>query len=198
MAPSGDQSIVIWQYALNASWVLLPLVPAVLIYLIFPRTQVGLAGPFSGLTIRASGAFAAYFIVLLATMPLLTRQNRNLESLMRPTWVITGSIQLEDEDGRQLSFSNRGNSPFKIELDPQLVQPGGTRGFRIVVPEVADHQVPSLKITYPQFAEYLLDPHSPENGVNVKVDRAKKSIAITSPIVLRRSKCYGLSCAQPS
>ena len=63
MAPSGDQSIVIWQYALNASWVLLPLVPAVLIYLIFPRTQVGLAGPFSGLTIRASGAFAAYFIV---------------------------------------------------------------------------------------------------------------------------------------
>ena len=197
MAPTGDGSIVIWQYALNASWVLLPLVPAVLIYLIFPRTEVGLAGPFSGLTIRASGAFAAYFIVLLATMPLLTRQNRNLESLMRPTWVITGSIQLEDEDGRRLSFSNRGNSPFKIELDPELVQPVGTRGFKIVVPEVAD-QVPSLKISYPQFAEYLLDPQSPEDGVNVKVNAGKKSIDITSPIVLRRSKCYGLSCEQPS
>lgn len=117
---------------------------------------------------------------------------------MRPTWVITGIIQLEDEDGRRLSFTNRGDSPFKIELDPKLVQPVGTRGFKIVVPEVADHQIPSLKITYPEFAEYLLDPQSPEEGMNVKVNPGKKSIDITSPIVLRREPCYGLSCERPS
>src|SRR6266496_2817914 len=100
---SADQNIVFWQYALNASWVLLPLVPAVLIYLIFPKSTTTLRGPFAGLTIRSSGAFAAYFIVLVATTPLLIRQNNNLESLLHPSWIITGTIQLEDVDGKQLS-----------------------------------------------------------------------------------------------
>lgn len=193
MGQGADQNIIIWQYALNASWVLLPLVPAVLIYLIFPRTETSLAGPFKGLTIRSSGAFAAYFLVLIATFPLLSRQNNNLETLLRPSWVISGHIRLIDENGRPLEFSNRGNSPFRVDLDPKLVQPVGRTGFKVTVPEIA-HRVPSLVITYPGFASYLLDPDSPEGGDTVKIDRNGKTIDITSPIVLHRQACVGLSC----
>src|ERR1700690_2317258 len=58
------QALSIMVFAL---WVLLPLAPSVLIYLIFPNTQVAASGPLAGLTIKASGAFAAYLIVLLVS-----------------------------------------------------------------------------------------------------------------------------------
>ena len=198
MVGRSDQDIIFWQYALNASWVLLPLVPAILIYLIFPKTQTRVQGPLSGLSIRASGAFAAYFIVLIATTPLLIRQNNNLESLLHPTWTITGSIQLEDEDGHRLAFNNRGESPFKIDLDPQLVEATGTDGFKIRVPEREDNSVPTLLITYPDFASHTLDPNHPDPGENVKIDADNKLVDVTSPIILRKKECIGLSCDQGS
>jgi hypothetical protein len=197
MTMGADQSIVLWQFALNAAWVLLPLVPAVLIYLIFPKTEVTAGGPFAGLTIRASGAFAVYLIVLLATMPLLNRQNHNLEALLRPTWVITGTVQLQDQDGRTRPFNNILDAP-KIDIDRRIVEPQGTSGFRIVVPEVADHQIPYLSVSYPNWASYSLDPVHPEEGHNVKINPATKTIDITSPIILRKTECIGLTCEQPS
>lgn len=196
MVGSSDQDIIFWQYALNASWVLLPLVPAILIYLIFPKTQTGVEGPLSGLSIRASGAFAAYFIVLVATTPLLIRQNRNLEGLLHPTWTITGAIQLEDENGGRIPFNNRGESPFKIDLDPELVEATGTDGFKIRVPEREDNTVPTLLITYPDFASYTLDPSHPNPGENVRIDAKNKVVDVTSPIILRKKACIGLSCDQ--
>src|SRR5688500_6357198 len=67
----ADQTMIMANYALNALWILLPLVPAVLIYVIFPKSQASAKGLFAGLTIRGGGAFAAYFIVLLASYPVL-------------------------------------------------------------------------------------------------------------------------------
>lgn len=195
MLESADQNLIIWQYALNASWVLLPLVPAVLIYLIFPKSQTSLKGPFAGLTIRSSGAFAGYFLVLLATYPLLNRLNNNLEATLKPTWEIAGTIQLEDENGNRMNFDNR-NSPLRIELDPELVSPEGRSGFRLRVPEIGD-KVPSIYVRYPGFATYLLDPFNAEAGDNVKIDHARREIRITSPIIIRRQPCQGTTCEGP-
>lgn len=56
---------VIYSFLLYVAYVLLPLVPAVVIFLLFPETEVGLKGPFQGLTINATGAFAAYVVTAL-------------------------------------------------------------------------------------------------------------------------------------
>ena len=48
--------------------VLLPLLPAILIFLMFPKTEMVAQGPLQGLSIRAGGAFGAYLIVLLVLM----------------------------------------------------------------------------------------------------------------------------------
>jgi hypothetical protein len=50
-------------------WVLLPLIPAVLIYRLFPDTPIGISGILQGLKINAGGAFAGYLIVLLVIKP---------------------------------------------------------------------------------------------------------------------------------
>src|SRR5215469_5170360 len=57
---------------LLALWVLLPLVPAILIYRLFPNTPVVAAGPLAGLRTNASGAFAAYLIVFVITFFLVS------------------------------------------------------------------------------------------------------------------------------
>ena len=41
-------------------FVLVPLIPACIIYRMFPDTKVSISGPFQNLTLNASGAFAAY------------------------------------------------------------------------------------------------------------------------------------------
>ena len=68
---------------LHILWVLLPLVPSVLIYRLFPNTAVAVSGPLANLTIRASGAFAAYLIIFVFTYPLIqtTKESKCTRSL---------------------------------------------------------------------------------------------------------------------
>ncbi|HEX6375749.1 MAG TPA: hypothetical protein VFZ91_08505 [Allosphingosinicella sp.] len=193
MFQGGDESVIFWQFAFIACWILLPLVPAVLIYLIFPNTQTALGGPFSGLTLKSSGAFSAYFIVLLASYPVWTRQSEDLRALMRPTWVVEGQVKVLDEKGKEISYSNRGNSALDISLEPNLVTTRGKR-FRIVVPEI-DDKVPSILINYEGFGDYSIDPDRPVEGESVEIDRAKHRIVIKSPLVIRKT-CQGMLCPE--
>lgn len=44
-------------------WVIVPLLPSILLYRIFPGNPLTAEGPFAGLTIRASGAVALYLVI---------------------------------------------------------------------------------------------------------------------------------------
>jgi hypothetical protein len=55
-------STVGYSFSLYVLFVLLPLVPAVLIFWLFPESKVAVTGPLQGLTVNATGAFAAYII----------------------------------------------------------------------------------------------------------------------------------------
>jgi hypothetical protein len=191
-ATGGELNIAIWQYGLNASWVLLPLVPAVVIYLIFPRTQLALTGPLNGLSIRSSGAFAAYLIVLLVTYPLLNQQNRNISGLYRPSWTISGRVIVQDEQGHEISYDRTGQSPLTVSLRPDIVTMMDQRSFRVTVPEI-DHRVPAILLTYEGYGTQAVDPSSPQAGQHVTIDPVERNIEITSPLVIRR-ECRGMGC----
>ena len=192
MFQGGNESVIFWQFAFIACWILLPLVPAVLIYLIFPSTQTALGGPFSGLTLKSSGAFSAYFIVLLASYPVWNRQSADLRTLMRPTWIVEGQVRVLDEKGREVVPGRGGTSPLEITLEPNLVTARG-RTFRIVVPEI-DNKVPAILINYEGFGDYSIDPDRPEQGEQVEIDRNEHRIRIKSPLVIQRQPCQGIGC----
>lgn len=46
-------------------WVALPLLPAILVFRIFPNTALRTDGPLKGLRVDTAGAFVAYFVVFL-------------------------------------------------------------------------------------------------------------------------------------
>lgn len=60
----GNNSAVTYSFLLYVVYVLLPLVPAILIFKLFPDTKVTVAGPLQNLTVNATGAFAAYVVTV--------------------------------------------------------------------------------------------------------------------------------------
>lgn len=186
-----DFAIVLLQTGVNAAWVLLPLIPAILIYRIFPDTKVAVSGPLQALSIRASGAFAAYLIVFLATYPLIDEMNRNLASMYDRQWIVRGNIVARDEQGREIRLPE-GGQPLTVGMRPDIVTLRGTR-FEIIVPE-RDNRIPGLFIAYPGFATHWFEVGRLERDPNVRIDRRRREIEITAPLNLQREACQGPGC----
>jgi hypothetical protein len=60
-----DRDPVLAAFELYALYVVLPIIPAVLIFRLLPDTRVSVSGPFQKLKINASGAFAGYVVTAL-------------------------------------------------------------------------------------------------------------------------------------
>ena len=111
--------IVLELLVLLGIWVALPLVPAILIYRYFPDTQVAASGPLAGLTVKASGAFAAYLVVFLLIFALVSPIKDVIGSGMRPFWEIRGKVKLVDENGKPISGEDLLKTiHFEVVPDP--------------------------------------------------------------------------------
>ena len=74
-------------FLVTGTVVLLPLVPAYILFKFLP-SEAGADGPYSGLSLRLKGAFAAYFVVLLAVMSFFHTLPSNEVEL----WTIKGKV----------------------------------------------------------------------------------------------------------
>jgi hypothetical protein len=59
-----NNAAVIYSFCLYVLYVLLPLIPALLIFKLFPDTKVTVSGPLQNLTLNATGAFAGYVVTV--------------------------------------------------------------------------------------------------------------------------------------
>ena len=73
--------------------VLLPIIPAYVLYRTLPSRAI-VKGPFKGLNIQLSGAFAGYFIVLLVVFSFFHTRPKPLTTQYE-IWTITGNIGYE-------------------------------------------------------------------------------------------------------
>ena len=188
-----------------ASVVLVPLLPAFLLYKFLPpgRTEVG--GPFKGLDIKLSGAFAAYFLVVLIMTSLLVFLIRTKPAPPCPicptppatqyeVYTVTGKVDLERVpdsgkiDYRQLTLS--------LAPPERTVKPDGSFSFQIPVrpgqsgqPEFPDLIIGHEDSAYDS-ATIPLDEKSPyqQQGFTVNYDRAAKTIVLKPEIRLTYEK----------
>jgi hypothetical protein len=91
---------VIYLVGLYTAWVVLPLIPAVLTFWLFPNTTVTASGPLANLTVNATGAFAAYLIVFLVSIPLVNHVKTTIDGHQRQYWTIRIPIKLVDDEGK--------------------------------------------------------------------------------------------------
>ena len=92
---------IVLQIVLYLLFILLPLVPSVVIYKLFPKTNVGLSGPLHGLTINASGAFAAYVITAILGYFLVSNALFLINTLVFPRWQVVAEVQLHDPNNER-------------------------------------------------------------------------------------------------
>jgi len=159
-------------------WVLLPLVPSILIYWLFPSTSVAVSGPLANLTVRAGGAFAAYLVIFLVTYyPIVQHAQDVAGGIQHPFWTITGEVKLLDKDGNEINYEK--------PLEHMVVYPQSFRRdvyfLRIYIPQT-EEVLPSLILKIPEWNStnaYKLE----EPSDLLAIDYAHKTIKITKPII---------------
>jgi hypothetical protein len=159
-------------------WITLPLLPAVLIYRLFPKTEVTAKGPLKGLTINTSGAFAAYLIIFLVAIPEVNSIRGQIGGALRPFWVINGEIRLID-GGQPVSRQDIAAS-MDVHTSPDVLS-HSREGFLLKIPE-EDYGFPKIIIDVPHWGSASIDLNN-ENYLKTVNRSWQFNKTITIPVV---------------
>ncbi|MCK5860329.1 MAG: hypothetical protein KAG72_13345 [Abyssibacter sp.] len=160
-------------------FVALPLLPAILIYRIFPKTHVAASGSLGALTWNASGAFAAYFIVL--TFIVLSPLNSllgSISSFYSPSWTVEAEIHGYDSNSQPVVFDD-----VKVLLKPELHRVSSSRAV-LRLPGLDRSEWPVVVFTTQGGAKDLNLASLADD--EIVIDHAKKHVTVLKPVVLRQ------------
>jgi hypothetical protein len=107
---------------------LLPLIPAFLLFKLLPNTAV-VSGPLQGVRIDLSGAFAAYFALVLLVLSTHSIWNPPPPPPAYQVWTVSGRVT--DNDGNPIPNLNSGD--FALQ-NPSLVTMDPAGNFKVTVP----------------------------------------------------------------
>lgn len=125
-------------YLALAAILLLPLIPAYIIYKFLPASDTDVSGPYKGLSLKLKGAFAGYFLLVLVAITLQyvimsSKQGRSVQQL-------TEVLQQRDSLIGELKTKLTG-----VVTDwyvKGLVTPAGTEGTRFFFDDGKTHSNP--------------------------------------------------------
>jgi hypothetical protein len=175
--------------SLYISWVLLPLIPAILIYWLFPNTAVAVDGPFANLTVKASGAFAAYLIVFAATYPLVQTARDTIGGFQRQFWTVRAQIKLVNSDGKETRSDELVQN---LRVRPPVYHVDSYHATLKVLEE--EGQLPHMiTIEIPGFDNKPIILKSARAAATV--DHYKKVIELNEPILINQKPNLGANRA---
>ncbi len=124
---------VLYSLILYVLYVLLPLIPAVVTFWLFPEGTVAVEGPLQNLTVKATGAFAAYVVTVALGFFLVNKVETQIiqsrDYAFRGVIVDLGQNQYVRSDGFYSEYVTAANSPgtkdynFVVVLDHPVVTP---------------------------------------------------------------------------
>lgn len=174
-------------FLFQAAAVLLPMIPAVVLFKFLPASGE-VSGPLKGLRVKFGGAFAAYLIIFLFLW-----EGRPADLHHYHYWTVKGIVQTtharEETDPSLRDVICRIVPPrFEVEND-------GSFSFDVAMPEdeSGNPQFPDLQINLPDYAGATIHLNDQNVGygsiaVAQKIDAKRRTIHLTSPIVLKSSR----------
>lgn len=191
---SYETLVFVQSILLYVLWIFGPLVPAVLIYKLFPETKVAASGPFSGLTLKATGAFGAYVITLLLAYPLNLRLYSIMGSQLKPVWTLKAEVIASDPAGKPILY-NGFYDGMRVSFTPDIQLVAG-RQITLNVPIVGDgHSWPMITVQVPNYGGVTIDPAM--FGGRTEIDEFRKEIRIHGAIPLERFEPTGAGLGSP-
>lgn len=110
---------VILSLGLYALYVLLPMIPAIVIYRMFPNTQVSASGVFSHIHFNTTGAFAAYVITVTMGYFPVQKTQELIAQIGNPIWTVTTKVKLLNPDGSEYANKHLVET-LAITTDPKM------------------------------------------------------------------------------
>jgi hypothetical protein len=172
--------MVFWSsIGLHAVWVLLPIIPAVLIYWLFPKNTLTARGVLAGLTVNASGAFGGYLVIFAVTYSFVHQTQNTIGAFMHPYWTVTGEIKLVDYKTSEEVHSEILLDKLNIATKPEIM---GSKSFRIraALPEQGG-EIPWLVFTIKDFGQQVVIIRDTPK----EVDNYEKTVHLTNPIEIK-------------
>jgi hypothetical protein len=180
---------VLLSFGLYLLYLLLPLIPAVIIYRLFPDTKVAVSGPLANLTLKASGAFAAYVVTVALGAFLVMDTHKIISGSTTPVWTIRAQVELLDRNGKKLE--DQSSLQFlEVVLNPDIRAREG-RYIRLQVPGTAQ-QYPEYLISFKlkQFGERTISLAELQEK-QIEVDAYNRVLKIVEPIQITQSQWVG-------
>ena len=153
--------------------ILVPIIPAYLLFKLLPATTV-VKGPFKGLKIDLSGAFAGYFLIFLVLVGIRT----SFQSTNYQEWTAIGRIVPPDA-GAVIYYVD----PRYVTFSTPAVKSDSNGNFSLTFLVTSDgrYDFPYMYINYPDYAplSFFLGPKEKnvQNGTPpIKIDMEKKVV----------------------
>jgi len=171
-----------------AAVILLPVVPALVIFKLLPGSSADAEGPFQGLKLKLGGAFAGYFIVVLVAW---AQVRLILEPSRVRLWQVTGSVSLEEGATGPVTAAL-----VQVEPPHSGVKSDGRISFSLPIPRKhSGEELHYLYVSYPGYqpVSLELDPdgkhlaaYQSDAQKTVRVDD-KDSVIDVGSIVLKKA-----------
>lgn len=147
---------VVLSFALYILYVLLPMIPAIVIYRMFPDTKVSATGVMANLNYKTTGAFAAYVITVFLGFFLVLNTHHLIAQISSPTWILNTKVELLNTDGTKYINSNLLET-LVVSIDPKLQRVNGDKVVLSLPGSKRSWETTHLKFDVPQFGYKILD-----------------------------------------
>jgi hypothetical protein len=108
------------------AYVMIPIIPAILIYRMFPKSSSEVDGMLSGLKIKAGGAFAAYVITVLLGYFIIKNNIDLVNQMADSVWTISSRVEFIDKGGvKQDIRESELQERLKISTAPKNIEFNG-------------------------------------------------------------------------
>lgn len=163
----------------------LPVLPAYLLYRLLPST-ISVRGPFKGLTLNLTGAFAGYFLLVLISLA-FTYESLSPSKPNYEIWKIQGRVQAKaiSSRTREEIIDTAG---MTIGITPPSYSIGSKGDFAMTVIVVPGHvegkrQFPTLVFNRPGYSGVVLSLDA-TNTADIDVDEKMKILRIKNLITM--------------
>ena len=175
---------VLFSFILYVIYVLLPMVPALVIYKLFPDTTITTTGTLSGWKVKTTGAFAGYIITVVLGYFLVQNTHQLIAQMNSPYWDISAKVELLNEDGTPYRIKRSKNNSLidtlQVQIDPKLQRVNSGTVHLIIPGHRAEWEKRDLKFEIPNYGYTLINLKNASK--NAIIDNYSLSMELLKPI----------------
>ena len=138
-----------------AVWVLLPLIPAILLFKLLPNDKLTVNGPFNNFTVNASGGVGAYVLIFATITVFISDLKKILTPVPQQYWTLHGDVELIKTNGERVPMRVYSGK-IKIATEPDTGQVNPAAGSLLVKLIENEFGLPAIHIKVDLFGERTL------------------------------------------